>query len=76
MYEGRRSLSERIDAVASLLDLLEDVSRDDETLYLAGALVDLEDFRVAHQLLYWILTVVAVAAEDLCDAGSTKEEKL
>lgn len=66
MYEDRRSLSERINTMASLLGVLEDVSRNDETLYLASAFVDLEDFRVAHQLLYWIITVVAVAAEDLC----------
>lgn len=61
----RGSLCERIDTVTSFLGMLENVPRDDETLYLAGALVDLEDFRVAHQFLYRILAVIAVATKDL-----------
>src|SRR6266704_3885724 len=44
---------------------LEDLLGDDEALDLRGALVDLEDLRVAHQLLDRVLARVAVAAEDL-----------
>ena len=44
---------------------LKDVPRDDKTLYLTGAAKDLEGLRVAHEFLDRIITVVAIAAEDL-----------
>src|SRR6201997_5400350 len=43
----------------------EDLLRDHEPLDLRRALVDLEQLRVAHQLLDRVLLDVAVAAEDL-----------
>src|SRR6266542_3125547 len=47
----------------------EDLARDHEPLDLRGALVDLEQLRVAHQLLDRIFLHVAVAAEDLHGVG-------
>ena len=47
----------------------EDLARDHEALDLRGALVDLEQLRVAHQLLDRVLLDVAVAAEDLHGVG-------
>src|SRR5947207_4293725 len=47
----------------------EDFLRDHEPLDLGGALVDLEQLRVAHQLLDRVLLDVAVAAEDLDRVG-------
>src|SRR6188472_3356231 len=43
----------------------EDLLRDDEPLNLRRALVDLEELRVAHQLLDRVLLDVPEAAEDL-----------
>src|SRR3954471_7011789 len=43
----------------------EELFRDHEPLDLRGALVDLEQLRVAHELLDRVLLDVAVAAEDL-----------
>mmetsp|Transcript_34394 Transcript_34394/g.106254 ORF Transcript_34394/g.106254 Transcript_34394/m.106254 type:complete len:422 (-) Transcript_34394:21-1286(-) len=48
---------------------VEDVAGDDEALDLARALVDLEDLRVAVQLLHRVARVEAVAAEDLDGVG-------
>src|SRR5918999_2446275 len=42
---------------------------DDQPLDLRGALVDLEQLRVAHEILDRILLDVAVAAEDLDGVG-------
>src|SRR6188472_272614 len=42
---------------------------DDQPLDLRGPLVDLEQLRVAHQLLDRVLLDVAVAAEDLDGVG-------
>ena len=47
----------------------EDLLGDHEALDLGGALVDLEELRVAHQLLDRVLLHVAVAAEDLDRVG-------
>src|SRR5690606_2454706 len=46
-------------------DAREEVAGDDDALDLRGSLVDLEDLRVAHELLHRVLGDVAVAAEDL-----------
>src|SRR5215467_6550735 len=43
--------------------------RDHEPLDLRGALIDLEQLRVAHELLDRVLLDVAVAAEDLDGVG-------
>src|SRR5207244_4069396 len=45
------------------------LTRDHEPLDLRGPLVDLEQLRVAHQLLDRVLLDVAVAAEDLHRVG-------
>src|SRR5215218_9487150 len=50
---------------AKLISRKENLARDDEALDLRGAFVDLEQLRVAHELLDRILLDVAVAAEDL-----------
>src|SRR5215468_11295960 len=47
----------------------EDLLCDHEPLDLRGALVDLEEFRVAHELLDRVLLDVAVPAEDLHRVG-------
>src|SRR5262245_27722320 len=47
----------------------EDVARDDDALDLRGALVDLQELGVAHELLDRVLLGVAVAAEDLDGVG-------
>src|SRR5215211_6733832 len=55
-------------AVQDLTPLIagqEDLARDDQPLDLRGALVDLEELRVTHELLDRVLLDVAVAAEDL-----------
>src|SRR5438046_5739462 len=54
---------------ARLVPRQEDLLRDHEPLYLRGALVDLEQLRVAHELLDRKLLDVAVAAEDLHGVG-------
>src|SRR6185369_17295257 len=46
-----------------------DLLRDHETLDLRRALVDLEQLRVAHELLDRVLLDVAVSAEDLHGVG-------
>ena len=51
--------------VRPLLVLGDGEARDDHALDLRGALVDLEDLGVAHQLLHRVLGVEAVAAKDL-----------
>jgi len=38
---------------------------DDEFLDLGGTFVNLEDFRIAHQLFYRVLGVKTVSTEDL-----------
>src|SRR2546423_207176 len=47
----------------------EDLFGDDQPLDLRGALVDLEELGVAHQLLDRVLLDVAVPAEDLHRVG-------
>ena len=56
-------------AGASVAARQEDLLRDHEALDLRRALVDLEELRVAHQLLDRVLLHVAVAAEDLHGVG-------
>src|SRR3954454_10241894 len=59
-----RSISMLISAAGE-----KDLFGDDEALDLRGALVDLEQLRVAHQLLDRVLLHVPVAAEDLHRVG-------
>src|SRR6188508_1725007 len=59
----------RPDRSISIATRQEDLFRDHESLDLRGALVDLEQLRVAHQLLDGVLLDVAVAAEDLHGVG-------
>jgi hypothetical protein len=40
-------------------------ARNDDTLNLSSAFVDLVDFRIPHQLLHWVITVEAIASKDL-----------
>ena len=40
-------------------------TRDDDALDLGSAFVDLVDFSIPHQFLYWVITVETVASEDL-----------
>ena len=54
---------------ALVLAAEEDLLRDHEPLDLRGALVDLEQLRVAHELLDRVLLDVAVAAEHLDGVG-------
>ena len=51
----------------------QNVTGDNEALDLAGALVDLVDLSIAHELLHGVLAVVTVAAEDLRDASTIIE---
>src|SRR4051794_31054158 len=64
-----RSISRAIRPRPALMQVLvsreEDLLRDHEPLDLRGALVDLEQLRVAHQLLDRVLLHVAVPAEHL-----------
>src|SRR6188474_1886545 len=59
----------RPDRSISIATRQEDLLRDHEPLDLRGALVDLEQLRVAHELLDRVLLDVAVAAEDLDRVG-------
>src|SRR4029453_3092998 len=54
---------------ATLVARHQEFSGEDEPLDLRRALVDLEELRVAHELLDRILLHVAVAAEDLHGVG-------
>ena len=54
----------------------EHVARDHHALDLRGALVDLQQLRVAHQLLDRVLLRVAVAAEDLDRVGRAAHRRV
>src|ERR1051325_6326035 len=68
----RATLPDRSISIAMAATLVlreEDLLRNHEPLNLTRALVDLEELRVAHQLLDRILLDVPVAAEDLHRVG-------
>ena len=48
---------------------------DNETLNLRRALVNLEDLRISHQLLHWILGIESISTKDLCNMKEKKEKK-